>query len=148
VFPRAVLARTLPRLSALEECHCTYRFASRALIRNADGLSLTELGFDYRDGGQCTDTSPRFAVVTTDNVTHVVGGCNKGTIHAALVSGWIRVRFDLGSTTQTSPPITPGQQVKNIALVLDQGPETGASAAGGLVVIDNIDINGTLVGKR
>jgi hypothetical protein len=118
-----------------------------ALIKNVQG-SLTELGFDYRDNGQCTATSPRFVVVTTDSVTHVVGGCSKGTITAAPAMGWKRVRFKLtDSAIQTSPAILPGDSVSSITLVMDQGPETGPTAAGGLVVIDNIDINGSFVGK-
>jgi hypothetical protein len=117
-----------------------------ALIKNFQG-SLTELGFDYRDGGQCTATSPRFIVVTTDAVTHTVGGCSKGTSTAAPVVGWHRVRFNLADITVTSPAITPGEQVSIITLVLDEGPESGAEAAGGLVVIDNIDINGAFTEK-
>ncbi len=113
-----------------------------ATIHNFSG-SLNELGFDYRSGGQCTMTSPRFIVVTTDNITHVVGGCSKGTITAAPVAGWNRVRFNLADTSQSNPAITPGETVSSITLVLDLGPEAGASAAGGLVVIDDIDINGT-----
>ena len=113
-----------------------------ATIQNFSG-SLSELGFDYRSGGQCTTTSPRFIVVTTDNVTHVVGGCSKGTMTAAAVAGWNRVRFNLAETSQANPAITPGETVSSITLVLDLGPEAGASAAGGLVVIDDIDINGT-----
>jgi len=117
-----------------------------AIIKNVSG-SLTELGYDYRDGGQCTTTSPRFIVVTTDNVSHVVGGCSKGTSTAAPALGWKRVRFNLADTAQTSPAITPGEQVSSITLLLDLGPEAGSTAAGGLVVIDNIDINGTFAGK-
>ncbi len=115
------------------------------LVTNVQGLSLSELGFDYRDGGQCTAASPRFVVVTTDNVVHTVGGCSNGTIQNAPMMGWKRVRFNLIDPKQTTPPITPGQQVEKISIVLDQGPETGAGAAGGLVVLDNIDINGTLI---
>jgi hypothetical protein len=113
-----------------------------ATIRNFTG-SLSELGFDYRSGGQCTATSPRFIVVTTDNVTHTVGGCSKGTITAAPMAGWNRVRFNLAETSQTNPAITPGETVSSILLVLDVGPEAGTTAAGGLVVIDNIYINNT-----
>lgn len=117
-----------------------------AHIRNVTG-SLTELGYDYHLGGQCTTTSPRFIVVTTDNITHVVGGCSNGTITAASALGWKRVRFNLTDATQTSPVITPGEQVSSITLALDQGPETD-STAGGFDLIDNIDVNGTFVGKR
>src|SRR6266576_1487877 len=55
-----------------------------AYIRNITG-SLTELGFDYREGGQCTTTSPHFVVVTSLSGTHVVGGCSKGTITAPMI---------------------------------------------------------------
>jgi hypothetical protein len=58
--------------------------------------------------------------------------------------GWKRVRFNLLLPEQTTPPITPGMQVKSITMILDQGPETGVAAAGGLVVIDNININGQI----
>jgi hypothetical protein len=115
-----------------------------AVITNVPG-SLTELGFDYRDGGQCTATSPRFVVVTTGG-THVVQGCNKVTVPAPT-KGWSRVRFNLTDSMQTSPVILPGDSVSSITLVLDQGPGTGSSAAGGLAIIDNIDVNGTFVGK-
>ena len=117
-----------------------------AFIKHAQG-SLTELGFDYRDGGQCTATSPRFVVVTTDSVTHTVGGCSKGTAMPAPAMGWHRVRFNLADATQTSPAITPGEQVSTLTLVLDEGPQSGAAAAGGLVVIDNIDVNGAFAEK-
>jgi hypothetical protein len=116
-----------------------------AVVQYAQGLSLTELGFDYRDGGQCTATSPRFVVVTTGNVVHTVGGCSKGTIQNAPLAGWKRVRFNLNDPQQTTPPIAPDLMVDKISLVLDQGPEAGAGAAGGLVVLDNIDINGMLI---
>jgi len=107
-----------------------------AIIRNFTS-SLTKVGFDFHTGGQCTDTSPRFNVRTTDYITHIVGGCSKGTITTTDVpAGWSRVRFDLLNTTQTSPVITPGEQVYSITLEMD--------TAGGLIVMDNIDINGTL----
>ena len=120
-----------------------------AVIKNAQGLTLTELGFDVRDGGQCSAGSPHFVVVTSDNVTHVVGGCGKGTTQTSLAMiGWKRMQFDPSKPEQASPPITPGQQVKSIAVMLDQGPEAGASAAGGIVVLDNISINGKVAGKK
>ena len=119
-----------------------------AVIKNAQGLTLTELGFDVREGGQCSAGSPHFVVVTNDDVTHVVGGCVKGTTQTSLAIGWKRMRFDPSKPELASPPITPGQQVKSIAVMLDQGPEAGANAGGGLVVLDNITINGKVVAKK
>jgi hypothetical protein len=59
------------------------------------------------------------------------------------VKGWIRVRFDLAKLG-----LLPGDTVMSLKLVLDYGPESGATAAGGMVVIDNIDVNGKFVGKQ
>jgi hypothetical protein len=113
------------------------------VIRDVEGMTITELGYDIRTGGQCTATSPRFVVVTTDDVVHKIG-CSTGTAQPAPAAGWTRLRFDPASPAQTSPAIATGSKVKSIYLVLDNGPETGASMA----VIDNININGTFIGKQ
>jgi hypothetical protein len=113
------------------------------VIRSVEGITLTELGFDMRTGGQCTSTSPRFVVVTSDEVVHKIG-CSTGTSQPAPAAGWTRLRFDPTNPAQTSPAIAAGSRVKSIHLVLDSGPETGSS----MVVLDNIDINGTLIGKQ
>jgi hypothetical protein len=118
-----------------------------AIIRNVQA-SLTELGYDFRVGGQCTATSPRFVIVTTLGVTHTVGGCSKGTITAAPIVGWNRVRFNLtDATIQSSPSLVPGDMVSSITLMMDIGASSDPASAGGLVVIDNIDVNGKFVGK-
>ena len=113
------------------------------VIRTVEGITLTELGYDIRNGGQCTAMSPRFVVVTSDDVVHKIG-CSTGSSQPAPAAGWKRLRFDPANPAQTSPVIQAGSKVKSIYLVLDGGPESGAS----LVVLDNIDINGTLVGKQ
>jgi len=113
------------------------------VIRDVEGITLTELGYDIRTGGQCTAKSPRFVVVTTDDVVHKIG-CSTGTAQPAPAAGWTRLRFDPANPAQTSPAISTGSKVKSIHLVLDDGPETGAS----MVVIDNININGTFIGKQ
>lgn len=112
-------------------------------ISNIEGTALTELGYDIRTGGQCTAKSPRFVVVTTDDVVHKIG-CSTGTSQPAPAAGWTRLRFDPTSPAQTTPAIAAGTKVKSIYLVLDDGPETGAS----MVVLDNININGTFLGKQ
>jgi hypothetical protein len=132
-----------PGLVLLKNAYAHSGAWAGASIVNAPG-SLTELGLDYLAGGQCTSTSPRFIVVMTDASSHTVGGCRAGTIQTNTpVMGWERVRYNLD---RANPPITPGMQVQSITLVLDQGPGSGQGAAGGLAVIDNIDVNGTLIG--
>jgi hypothetical protein len=113
------------------------------VIRDVEGMSVTELGYDIRNGGQCTATTPRFAVVTTDEVVHKTG-CASGNSQPAPAAGWKRLRFDPANPAQTNPPIAPGSKIKSIYLVMDGGPETGAS----IVVLDNVDINGKIIGKQ
>jgi hypothetical protein len=113
------------------------------VIRNAEGITLTELGFDIRNGGQCTTKSPRIVVVTSDDVVHKIG-CSTGTAQPSPATGWKRLRFDPSNPAQTAPSIAPGTKVKSIHIVLDDGPETGTS----MVVLDNINVNGALIGKQ
>ena len=113
------------------------------VIRDVEGISLTQLGYDIRVGSQCTATSPRFVVVTTDDVVHKIG-CASGTAQPAPVAGWKRLRFDPANPAQTVPAIPAGSKVKSIHLVHDGGPEAGSS----IVVLDNIDINGKIIGQQ
>jgi len=135
-------------LALSKTTHAPAGTSAGALLVGAENLTkLTELGFDVRQGGHCTANSPHFVVVTSDDVTHVLTGCANGTIQTAPAQGWIRVRFDPANPAQASPPIAPGQSIKSIAIVLDQGPEATPNPGGGLVVLDNIDVNGVIVGK-
>ncbi len=113
------------------------------VVRDVEGMSLTELGYDIRNGGQCTSTTPRFAIVTIDDVVHKTG-CASGTTQSAPVAGWKRLRFDPANPAQTNPPIAPGSKIKSVYLVMDGGPETGST----VVVLDNVDINGKIIGKQ
>ena len=113
------------------------------VIRNAEGTTLTELGYDIRNGSQCTAKSPRLVVVTSDDVVHKIG-CSTGTAQPSPATGWKRLRFDPTNAAQTVPAIAPGTRVKSIHIVLDDGPEAGAS----MVVLDNINVNGTFIGKQ
>ena len=79
------------------------------VIRDVEGMSITELGYDIRNGGQCTATTPRFAIVTTDEVVHKAG-CTAGTSHPAPAAGWKRLRFDPANPAQMNPPDHNGQQ--------------------------------------
>jgi hypothetical protein len=113
------------------------------VIRDVEGISLTQLGYDIRGGSPCTVRSPRFVVVTSDDVVHKIG-CATGTAQPAPAAGWKRLRFDPANPTQTTPAISSGTKVKSIYLVLDEGPETGSS----IVVLDNININGKFIGQQ
>jgi Viral BACON domain len=114
------------------------------VINNADGMALTALGFDIRNGSHCTARTPAFVVVTSDGVNHTVGGCSKGTKQASPAQGWVRMRFDPSNPAQATPPIASGTTVKTIQLVVTEGPEGGS----GLVIVDNILVNRTVIGKQ
>jgi len=118
--------------------------AAGADITGAEGAVLTELGFDFRNGTHCGGGAPRFNVEATDGF-HFVGNCAVGTSTPAPQdpSAWTRLRF---TPAQASPPITPGAKIKSISIIFDEGTDGGPGA--GLAVIDNIDINGVLVGKQ
>ncbi len=109
------------------------------ILHNLGDTTLKVLGYDLRQGSLCSTHEPRFIVVTSDDVTHRVGGCNVASSQPAPAKGWTRFRFD---SAQAVPAIVPGSTVKSIALMLDDGPD----AASGMVVLDNINVNGKFVG--
>jgi hypothetical protein len=120
-------------------------------IQNVTGVSLTSLGFDLRAGVQCGPDSPQFVVVTTNGVTHSVGGCSSSlaTPQSSAPMGWTHLQFDPASAT---PPISQTDQVQSISVVLGKGanqsPLTSTPTTGSIAVIDNITVNGMPVGKR
>jgi len=110
-----------------------------ATIQNVTGMNLTELGFYLRTVTPCGSDSPQFLVVTTDGMTHMVGGCTSTTTAPPSPApiGWLHLQFD-----PAKAGISGG--VTSISLVIGKGttPPTGSIA-----VIDNIEVNGVLVGK-
>ena len=85
-------------------------------------------------------------MVTDDGVTHFVGCSSPPPAVTPASQGWKRLRW---TPAQAFPPIVG--TVRSIIIVFDEGqdatsvlgPDTGA----GLAVIDNIDVNGQLVGR-
>jgi hypothetical protein len=119
--------------------------AAQATITGAKGQVLTELGFDYRNGGHCGAGAPRFNV-TTNVMTHFFG-CADGTPSQAPQDPlqWTRVRFTLA---QGAPPAAAGEIIQSIGIVFDEGTDTPSAQDPngiGLAVIDNIDVNGKLI---
>ena len=121
--------------------------SSGATISGVSELSINEVGFDVAEGGHCTAKAPRIVITTTDDVVHNIAGCSLGTtVQPAPALGWKRVRFDVTKPTQASPPINPTSTVKSMSIVLDEGPDAQSTKSGS-VVLDNIDVNGTLIGQ-
>jgi hypothetical protein len=116
-----------------------------AAITGAAGMTITELGFDFRNGTHCGGGAPRFNVVTSDGVFHFVDNCSSGgTVTAAPQdpAAWSRIRFNLAAAG-----IVAGAKIKSIEIVFDEGTDAAEGPGAGLAVIDNIDISGVLVGK-
>lgn len=131
-----------------------------ATLVNVARVELTELGYDIRKNGApasatgstCSNGSPRFNVETDDGTFFV--GCNSPAGTPTTVSeGWTRLRWG-GSVPlmayNTSGVLVDisGVVVKKITIVLDEGQDaTSGPPFFGLAVLDNIDVNGTLVGS-
>jgi hypothetical protein len=143
--------------------------AAFAELHNPKGLVLTDLGYDIRkvpnrfapNGSHCGAGAPRFNVYTTDGALFFVG-CQSPppTTEMDDVPGmgdaWIRLRWGTGapgsvtgfSSACPNPnvpcPITG--TVQRIFIVFDEGSDTAPDFFGA-AVLDNIDVNGQLVGK-
>ena len=133
--------------------------AAYAVLENVKGMTLTELGYDIRKpsasadprGSHCGAGSPRFNVTTTAGFFFI--GCNSPPATQTTVgSGWLRLRWGVGGPLQgylggvTLTTITG--EVKSIAILFDEGQDAlGAPDMFGLAVLDNIDVNGMLVGR-
>lgn len=122
---------------------------ARAELKDVAGINLNELGYDLRKpggdrndprGSHCGGGAPRFNITWSDGTSDITTACN--STNAATVTdvgqGWMRIRF--------TPPAAPsGATVKSISLVYDEGTDAGSDNFG-MAVLDNIDVNGVLVG--
>ncbi len=119
--------------------------ASGAKVEGVEGITLSEIGWDVRSDGHCGAGAPRFNVVTDDNVLHFIGCNSPAPISTTPLvdpqgNTWERRRYDPATAF---PPILPGSTIKSISIVFDEGTDQGV----GFAFLDNIDINGTLIGK-
>jgi len=130
--------------------------SSGARIKGVRGTTVTagfHLGFDYRNGGHCGAGAPRFNVTWRFNGTDgfsFVGGCSNDSapIPAPQDAQWTRVRFEVQNAGESFPVIPVGAEIVSISILFDEGtdtPTTQDPMGVGLAVIDNIDINGTLI---
>ena len=129
----------------------TNNFASSAAeLINVKGITITELGYDIRKqlsaantaGSHCGAGAPRFIVIT-DVAFHTIG-CNSpvGTV-AGASTGWVRLRW-----SATLAGIGPLEIVRRIVILFDEGQDaSGGPDTFGAAILDNIDVNGVLVGR-
>jgi hypothetical protein len=114
----------------------TTNAAAGAVITGAEGqtaVSGPSFGWEYPTGTYCGAGAPRFNVVTSDGVTHFLGGCANATQTADLANpGWTIVRIDPTNPSQAFPIITPTETISSVAVLFDEQGQT---------VLDNILVN-------
>jgi hypothetical protein len=125
--------------------------AAIAELKGVKGITLTELGYDIRkpgvgtghigefdlSGSHCGAGAPRFNIQTTTGFFFI--GCNSADMQIPG-DGWTRLRWGASLATVTGT-------VKTIFIVFDEGQDaSGGPDSSGAAVLDNIDVNGTLVG--
>jgi hypothetical protein len=136
--------------------------AAVATLKKVKGTVLTQLGYDIRKygpelstgdkGSHCGAGAPRFNIVTQDGTLYFLGCNSPVSTDQTPGNGFVRLRW--GTTTplmgfnQTTGVLTniSGMTVSSITIVFDEGYDTGSDFFGA-AVLDNIDVNGTLVGR-
>jgi hypothetical protein len=135
--------------------------SATAELVGVKGTVLTELGYDLRKpggtasdprGSHCGAGAPRFNITLQDGEFFFLACNSPAAVVTSAGVGFMRLRwggatgplqaYRDGVTLQTIPAIA----VKSISIVFDEGQDTGPDNFG-LAVLDNIDVNGTLVGR-
>ena len=118
---------------------------------------LSELGYDLRkpgsnsffnlSGSHCGLRAPRFNVVTQGaaGVTTHRFYCVDGIIPLdGLNQGWVRLRW---LPEQADPPMDIADTIVSMRIILDEGQDLIPEDFFGVAILDNIDVNGILVGS-
>jgi hypothetical protein len=138
--------------------------AAVARIDGVKGTVITELGWDIRKpdadtsaglrGSHCGAGAPRWDIQTRDGRFFFLG-CNSPppTTQSTTGIGFIRMRWLAGLTGLVAYNAVTGKlesigtsQIQTLTIVFDEGNDTGPDNFGA-AILDNIDINGVLVGK-
>jgi len=135
--------------------------AAGAEVKGVKGMTLSELGYDIRKsvapdfpaGSHCGAGAPRFNVQTSEGFFFV--GCNSPPATSIAVGdAWLRLRWRPTLLCNGVPGFNASTGaldcimglVQSITIIFDEGSDTGPDKIG-LAILDNIDINGTLVGR-
>jgi len=138
--------------------------AAVADLKGLKGTVLTELGYDIRKiaappddrGSHCGAGAPRFNVVI-GGVLYFLGCNSPPPTVTTLGTGWLRLQwgpcptplqaFDSTTFALVDLCTIPGG-VDAIAIVFDEGQDaSGGPDQFGAAVLDNINVNGSLVGR-
>jgi len=133
--------------------------SSGANIIGVEGVVLKELGYDFRRGLHCGAGAPRFNIQTTDGKSYFLG-CNSPTqtttvpappFPGSAASGFTRLRWGGSGGLQAFNAATGALEtvtapVRHLSIVFDEGQDTRPDFTG-MAILDNIDVNGVLVGQ-
>jgi hypothetical protein len=129
--------------------------AAFAELKGVKGITLSEVGYDIRkaggvlspNGSHCGAGAPRFQIETADGFFLI--GCRSPNPMETQSQSWDRLRWGspLLGFTPSNPifPVLVTGAVKHIFIIFDEGSDQ-ADDFFGEAILDNIDVNGTLVG--
>jgi hypothetical protein len=136
--------------------------AAGATLKGVRGTAIAELGYDIRKpgapadsrGSHCGAGAPRFNITLSDGSSFFLG-CNSPVAPVqqfVLNSGWLRLRWGVAgvlealNATTGLPENISGRQVREISILFDEGQDTAPDNFG-MAVLDNVDVNGVMVGR-
>jgi hypothetical protein len=114
--------------------------------------ALHELNYDYQNGGHCGAGAPRFNIETNQG-TVITLGCIYGTQTPTSNPNWTHVEFDQAKITAAllGAGINPATAtLTDLYILFDEGSDTpsgGTIGTPGQINIDNISVNGSVVGS-
>jgi len=118
-------------------------------LKDLKGVTPTELGYDLlKPGGS---GSPMFQLEMQNGDVYYVGRNSPAPDSQTTGNGWLRLRWGGSTPLQgylnglTLQPVTG--KIKRALIVLQDGQDPSTPDYNGLAVLDNIDVNGTLVGQ-
>jgi hypothetical protein len=122
--------------------------------------TLAELGYDIRKpglsadprGSHCGAGAPRFNITAENGTMYFIGCSSPPATMQTPGNGWLRLRcggtvplMAFNASTGVLEGIT-SVEVRRLSIVFDEGQDVGPDNFG-LAVLDNIDVNGKLVGQ-
>jgi hypothetical protein len=134
-------------------------FAAATATLNKPPNPITVLGYDLRKpggdptdprGSHCSGGAPRFDLITDTGAGYTVACLNPAPTVLLSSEAWQRLRWGppvMATPALGGPPVDVSTlTIKTIEIIFDEGTTVGPDNFG-LAVLDNIDINGTLIGK-
>jgi len=108
--------------------------------------ALTELNFDFKNGGHCGAGAPRFNVQVDGNTYFL--GCSGGVHTPTSNPNWTHLEFGLAQFAAAGIPAAG--TLEDVYIIFDEGSDTptgGTIGTAGTVYIDNVSVNNDVVGS-